>query len=173
MRNHEHSYTPSEIPAALGRTCGAHGKLQHTKGTVLSLKKDSTRREGRPPLCYKDTLKYNIKHCGLNLSSWEVDAFNRQFWRSHYNATSKEYEKNRILTANQKRVARKSRVTMTGYLNLYIQHLWKKYGYHELEYPRTREHIGTETLICCNRREMPLYIYIYLFSCPFFLIRRK
>ena len=63
--------------------------------------KDSTRREGRP-LRYKDTLKYNIKHCGLNLSSWEVDALNRPFWRSHCNGGSKEYEKHCMLTANLK-----------------------------------------------------------------------
>ena len=128
----------SRMPKAL-----FYGQLKH-----------STRHEWRPLFRYKDTLKCNIKHCGLNLSSWEVAKLNRPFWRSYYNAASKEYENHCIQTANEKRVARKSRMAMIS-TSTFACSTCGKYAYHELEYPRIRGHIRSEMLICRNRREMP------------------
>ena len=76
--------------------------------------KGGKRGIGRPRLRFKDTLKHNLSDCGMNPTTWEADAQNRQLWRARCHAATKEYEERRIETAIQKRAARKARDAATS-----------------------------------------------------------
>ena len=89
------------------------------KALLYSQLKEGRRRMGRPCLRYKDTLKSNLKSCGLNLSTWEIDANNRSLWRSQCHEVVKQFEEKRIAIAKQKRAARKNQSSVTKTLSFY------------------------------------------------------
>jgi len=73
------------------------GELQHGKRSL-----------GGPKKRYKDTLKGSLKSFNLNPDTWELAAQNRNEWRAALHNGAKTHEKERTITAEKRRQARKS-----------------------------------------------------------------
>ena len=73
------------------------GELQHGKRSL-----------GGPKKRYKDTLKGSLKSFNLNPDTWELAAQNRKEWRAALHNGAKTHEKERTITAEKRRQARKS-----------------------------------------------------------------
>ena len=73
------------------------GELQHGKRSL-----------GGPKKRYKDTLKGSLKSFNLNPDTWELAAQNCKEWRAALHNGAKTHEKERTITAEKRRQARKS-----------------------------------------------------------------
>ena len=73
------------------------GELQHGKRSL-----------GGPKKCYKDTLKGSLKSFNLNPDTWELAAQNRNEWRASLHNGAITHEKDRTITVEKRRQARKS-----------------------------------------------------------------
>ena len=73
------------------------GELQHGKRSL-----------GGPKKRYKDTLKGSLKSFNLNPDTWELAAQNRNEWRAALHNGAKTHEKERTITVEKRRQARKS-----------------------------------------------------------------
>ena len=65
--------------------------------------REGHRETGRPYKRFKDSLKCNLKSCGINLSSWEVLAQDRNSWRQEIIHARKRFEERRALSLTEKR----------------------------------------------------------------------
>jgi hypothetical protein len=59
---------------------------------------------------FKDSLKISLTSLCIDVHSWETLATNRSLWRGKITSGSRVAERHRINEAQNKRVARKSRV---------------------------------------------------------------
>ena len=73
------------------------GELQHGKRSL-----------GGPKKCYKDTLKGSLKSFNLSPDTWELAAQNCNEWHAALHNGAKAHEKERTITAEKRRQARKS-----------------------------------------------------------------
>ena len=73
------------------------GELQHGKRSL-----------GGPKKHYKDTLKGSLKSFKLNPDTWELAAQNRNEWRAALHNGAVAHKKERTITAEKRRQARKS-----------------------------------------------------------------
>lgn len=73
--------------------------------------KEGFRTAGGQKLRFKDTLKANLKSCGIDPSNWEKVAVDRSLWRSYCNQSVGHFEDNRVQVLQQKRLQRKTVVS--------------------------------------------------------------
>ena len=64
---------------------------------------------GRPQLRYKDVCKRDLKAMGVDLSTWEVAASDRSFWRQTVQKGLFSFERSLMQEAEVKRQSRKAR----------------------------------------------------------------
>ena len=65
--------------------------------------KEGSRTAGGQKLCFKDTLKSNLKSCNIDISNWESYASYRSPWRSYWKNSLDPFEDHRLKTLQQKR----------------------------------------------------------------------
>ena len=70
---------------------------------------NGTRKVGRPLLCYKDTIKHDLKAVKINANSWEDTATNRDTCRHELKMQVRAADKSERDRATSKRTARKLR----------------------------------------------------------------
>ena len=70
---------------------------------------EGKRSIGAPKKRYKDSLKSNLKHCGIDPSSWESTAKDRPVWRTTTALGVSRFEQSRIKDLQDKRRRRKER----------------------------------------------------------------
>jgi len=66
-----------------------------------------TRLPGGPVRRYKDTLKINLKRCGINPNLPNSAALNRSSWRTECHQAIDKFEETRVATLERKCAARK------------------------------------------------------------------
>ena len=69
------------------RWAGRLARMEHhriPKSLLFGELEKGKRSVGRPRLRYIDTLKYNLKECGICPDAWEKTAQERTRWRSVY-----------------------------------------------------------------------------------------
>lgn len=71
---------------------------------------DGTCRAGRPLLCFKDTIRHDLKAANINVTTWEDIAVDRDTWRYSVKAGASRVEKDGGVQAILKRAARKQRM---------------------------------------------------------------
>jgi len=64
------------------------------------------RLQGGPVRRYKDTLKRNLKQCGINVDSLSSAALNRTAWCSHCREAIDDFEEARVAALEHKRALR-------------------------------------------------------------------
>ena len=72
------------------------------------------RLQGGPVRRYKDTLKLNLKQCGINVDSLCSAALNRTAWRSHCREAIDDFEEARVAALEHKRAVRKGSVSSSN-----------------------------------------------------------
>ena len=75
---------------------------------------EGKRNAGGPKKRYKDSLKSSLKAFGLNTTSWEKTAEDRNTWRQTIYKGAKQHEAQRRTTAKQRRQARKQAAPEEG-----------------------------------------------------------
>ena len=70
--------------------------------------KEGSRTAGGQKLCFKDTLKSNMKSCNIDISNWESYASDRCLWRSYCKESLDHFEDQRLKTLQQKRQEQKT-----------------------------------------------------------------
>ena len=70
-----------------------------------------SRGRGRPLLRYKDACKRDMKHCNINVDSWEEGAKDRTAWRQSVRNGIKEADDIRFQRTAEKRERRKQSVS--------------------------------------------------------------
>ena len=71
---------------------------------------EGRRHRGGQRKRFKDTLKHNIKQCGIGVNQWETVARDRTRWRAGIKQGVKLFEAKRLAAMGEKRVTRKSRL---------------------------------------------------------------
>ena len=79
------------------------------KQIFYSQLREGSRKRGGQKKRYKDTLKANLKKCSINVSTWESDAKEKDFWRSTTYDAAELFESRRREELEEKRRTRKER----------------------------------------------------------------
>ena len=89
--------------------------------TLLSGQQEKGKRSvGRPRLRYKDTLKYNLKECGICPDAWEKTAQERIRWRGVYNEGVSTFEKKRTTNLKDRRMKQKAESAFLATICLHV-----------------------------------------------------
>ena len=71
--------------------------------------RDGKRTQGGQRKRYKDTIKHNLKACGIQVDDWESIVEDRQLWRASTKSGVELFEANRCSALQDKRAKRKAR----------------------------------------------------------------
>ena len=73
------------------------------------LREDERHRGGQRKR-FKDTLKHNMKQCGINVDQWKTAAEDRTRWRAGIKKGVELFEAKRLAAVGEKRATRKNRL---------------------------------------------------------------
>ena len=105
------------------RWAGHLARMEHhriPKALLFSQLEKGKRSVGRPRLRYKDTLKYNLKECGISSDDWEKIAQERTRWRGVYSEGVSTYEEKRITNLEDRRMKQKAETSFAATTGLHI-----------------------------------------------------
>ena len=71
---------------------------------------EGERHRGGQRTRFKDTLKYNMKQCGISVDQWETAAGDRTKWRAGIKQGVELFEAKRLAAMGEKRATRKNRL---------------------------------------------------------------
>ena len=113
-------YYASAASVALKRSYWQHNFAGLDMSSVLIPKQAFFRQlsSGKRPQCgpvrrYKDTVKTNMKRCGLRPKSLSTAPFDRAQWRTTCQSATASFEESRVAELDRKRVGRKQQVINT------------------------------------------------------------
>ena len=99
------------LRAQLRRWCGYLVRMKDDRiprAVFYGQLKEGSRTACGQKLCFKDTLKSNMKSCNIDISNWESYASDRSLWRSYCKESLDHFEDQRLKTLQQKRQERKT-----------------------------------------------------------------
>jgi len=95
----------------MGRACCTHAGQLHPEADIFGQLASGKRLQGGPFRRYKDTLKLNLKQCGISVDSLSSAALNRTAWRSQCHEATDDIEEARVAALEHKRAVRKGSVS--------------------------------------------------------------
>ena len=113
----------SHIIKAQLRWVGHLGRMEDyriPKAFLFGQLEEGKRSVGRPKLRYKDTVKYNLKECGICPDAWEKITQERTTWRCVYSEGVSTFEEKRTTNLKDHRMKQKAESALPARTGLHV-----------------------------------------------------